>query len=242
MLFLKQSNNASAIIGPFVDDADGKTAETGLTITQADLRISKNGGAFAQTSTAAGNVATHVENGYYEYTVSDTDSNTLGRLIVAISESGALPVWREFMVLPAMIYDSFVAGTDRLDTNVTHIADTAQTANDNGADINDILVDTGTTIPNDIAALQDLSAAQVNAEVVDALNVDTYAEPGQANPPATTTLVQKISYLYKMWRNKTMTDATTIELYNDAGAVVDQKSTISDDGTDFTKGEYGTGP
>jgi hypothetical protein len=44
----------------------------------------------------------------------------------------------------------------------------------------------------EITGFNDLSAAQVNAEVVDALNVDTYAEPGQEAPPATTTLVRKI--------------------------------------------------
>jgi hypothetical protein len=37
-------------------------------------------------------------------------------------------------------------------------------------------------------------------------------------------------------------DATTLEIYNDAGAVVDHKATVSDDGTDYTRGEIGTGP
>lgn len=93
-----------------------------------------------------------------------------------------------------------------------------------------------------IAALNDLDGAAVNAEVVDALNVDTYAEPGQAAPAATASIVAKLGYLYKMWRNKKMQDATTFELYNDAGAVVDQKATISDDGTDYTHGKIATGP
>jgi len=51
-----------------------------------------------------------------------------------------------------------------------------------------IAADTTTDIPALIAALNNLSAAQVNAEVVDALNVDTYAEPGQGAPAATTSL------------------------------------------------------
>ncbi len=91
-----------------------------------------------------------------------------------------------------------------------------------------------------VAALPD--AAAINAEVVDALATDTYAEPGQGAPAATNTLAAKIGYLFKAFRNKIVQDATTLEIYNDAGAVVDQKATISDDGTDYTRGEIGTGP
>lgn len=107
------------------------------------------------------------------------------------------------------------------------------------ADTNELQTD---DIPGLIAALNDLSAAQVNAEVLDVLNVDTFAEPGQGAPTATATIQAKIAYLYKAWRNKIVQDSMTLELYNDAGAVVDQKSTVSDDGTDYTRGEIGSGP
>ena len=64
MNILKQSTAATVKLGPFIDDSDGKTAETALTIAQADIRLSKNGGDFAQTNNTAG--ATHDENGYYD--------------------------------------------------------------------------------------------------------------------------------------------------------------------------------
>jgi hypothetical protein len=105
-----------------------------------------------------------------------------------------------------------------------------------------ILEDTGTTLPAQISALNNLSAAQVNAEVVDALATDTYAEPGQGAPAATTSLSAKINYIYKFLRNKVTTTATTASVYDDAGTTVDHKSTISDDATTFTRGEYGSGP
>ena len=60
--------------------------------------------------------------------------------------------------------------------------------------------------------------------------------------PASASISAKIGYLYKYWRNKIITSANTIELYNDAGDTVDQKSAISDDGSDFTRGEIETGP
>ena len=84
--------------------------------------------------------------------------------------------------------------------------------------------------------------ADVNAEVVDAVNVDTYAEPGQAAPPATTTLVTKIGYLFKALRNRHTQTATTFSLYNDDATTVDQKATVSDNGTTFDRGEIGSGP
>jgi len=93
-----------------------------------------------------------------------------------------------------------------------------------------------------IAALNDLSAADVNAEVVDALATDTYAEPGQGTPAATASLAAKLGYLYKMLRNKKTTTATALNLFNDDASTVDQKATLSDDGTTFTQTELETGP
>ena len=78
--------------------------------------------------------------------------------------------------------------------------------------------------------------------VVDALNVDTYAEPGQEAPPATTTLIKKIGYLYKFLRNKITQTSTTLSVFADDAATVDQKATVSDDATTYTRGEIGTGP
>jgi hypothetical protein len=85
-------------------------------------------------------------------------------------------------------------------------------------------------------------ADDINAEIVDVLNGDTFAEPGQGAPGATVTLAAKIGYLYKAFRNKLEQTATTLSIYDDAGTTVDQKSTVSDDGTTFTRGEIGSGP
>ena len=121
MQLLKQSTAATVKLGPFVDDADGKTPEEGLAIAQADIRLTKNGGAFAQTNNAAG--ATHDENGWYGVPLGTTDTATLGRLKVAIYESGALIVWEEYMVVPEDVYDSLVTGDSYLPVNLRHILD-----------------------------------------------------------------------------------------------------------------------
>lgn len=113
-ILLKQSTAVEIPFGPFVDDVDGKTAETALTISQADVRLKKNGGSWAQKNDTTS--ATHEENGYYEIPLNSTDTNTLGRLRVAVNESGALPVWQDFMVVPANVYESLVNGVEWLET------------------------------------------------------------------------------------------------------------------------------
>lgn len=103
MFFLRQSTAITEKIGPFLDDADGKTPETVLTIAQADVRLSKNGGAYAQKNEATS--CTHDENGEYGCPLNVTDTGTVGRLKLAVFESGALPVWHEYTVLSQAVYD-----------------------------------------------------------------------------------------------------------------------------------------
>ena len=90
--------------------------------------------------------------------------------------------------------------------------------------------------PVDLSGLNDLSAAQVNAEVVDVLSVDTFAELS-APPAATSSLKDKITWLFMYARNKVTQTATTRTLYRDDTTTVAGTSGTSDNGTTFTKGE-----
>lgn len=121
-LWLRQSTVVSVKIGPFIDDTDGKTAETGLTLSQGDVKLSKNGGDLAQKNDAG--AATTDEMGYYDCPLNTTDTNTLGTLQLVVHESGALPVFHEFMVMPANVYNSLVLGSasDYLDVAVVEQA------------------------------------------------------------------------------------------------------------------------
>jgi hypothetical protein len=102
--WLKQSTAYTLKIGPFVDETDGKTAETALTISQADVRLSKNGGDMAQKNESTS--CTHDEIGVYDCPVNSTDTGTLGCLELFVHESGALPVWEKYMVLPSNVWDT----------------------------------------------------------------------------------------------------------------------------------------
>lgn len=95
---LEGTNSAIVKMGPFLDDTDGKTAEEALTIAQADVRLSKNDGDFAQKSDVAS--AVHDEKGWYNVSLNAGDTDAQGILLVAIHVAGALPVWRMFEVGP----------------------------------------------------------------------------------------------------------------------------------------------
>jgi hypothetical protein len=82
-------------------------------------------------------------------------------------------------------------------------------------------------ITTGLATLNDLSAAEVNAEVVDALFTDTYAEPGAGAPPATTSLVGKINYLYKAWRNRKVQTPSILRIYNDDATTIAHTASLS---------------
>ena len=124
--WLRQSTAVVLKMGPFVDSTTGYDAETGLTIGQADIQLSKNGGAFAQTSEGSP-TTTHDADGWYSIPLTTTDTDTLGRLDVQVTMDGALPVFASYMVVPANVWDSMF-GADYLQTHAVEIANDLITA------------------------------------------------------------------------------------------------------------------
>lgn len=84
--------------------------------------------------------------------------------------------------------------------------------------------------------------AEVNAEMVDVLSVDTVTLPGQGAPTVTPTIEEMLAWLYKTFRNKKEQTTGEWRLYDDAGTTVDSKATVSDAGGVTTKEEIATGP
>ena len=110
-MFLRQSTAQTIRFGPCLDMTNGVTEETALTLAQADMRLSRDGGAFAQKN-AAGN-ATHDSDGWYSTTLNVTDTATVGELILNIHQpANMLPVWMRFYVIEEEVYDDmFAAGS-----------------------------------------------------------------------------------------------------------------------------------
>lgn len=121
MKILKQSTAVVISFGPFLDKTDGVTLEVGL-IAALDhaatgIMLSKNGAALAVRH-AAVTASVYDAHGFYRVTLDTTDTATLGSLKVVYTDAATcLPVWDEYTIVPANVYDSLVLGTDLLDVD-----------------------------------------------------------------------------------------------------------------------------
>jgi len=102
-------------------------------------------------------------------------------------------------------------------------------------------VDTVTTVTTTTTNTDMLTAAAVNAEVVDVLKTDTITLPGQEAPPLTPTFEEALSWLYKVFRNRTTQTATLWTLRADDESTIDAQATVSDDATTAIKQEVISG-
>lgn len=146
MRYLRNNTATRVTVGPFLDKTDGITPETALTVTATKLTFMVDTGGVPTlvldtnpTASAGANDMVHVtgdDAGFYDLELAAADVNYLGRAMLALTDAANhCPVFHEFMIIPAMIYDSVFLGSDRLDVNVTHFGDTAQTPRDIGASV-----------------------------------------------------------------------------------------------------------
>lgn len=120
-IYLKQSTASQEIlIGMMIDNTDGTTAKTGLTIANTDIQIWKAGATTMANKNDGG--ATEIgSTGYYYATLDATDTGTLGSMVINVNVAGAL-MWRgEFVVVTANWYDTMFS-TDKLDVNVAEVS------------------------------------------------------------------------------------------------------------------------
>jgi hypothetical protein len=111
---LRQSDAVELPIGQFVDATDGVTAETGLTISQADVQLKKcaaagDCGAMAQKNDSS--ACAHDALGVYECDFDATDTNTVGTLFIYVNESGALTEKLVCQVLEEAVFDQDYAAS-----------------------------------------------------------------------------------------------------------------------------------
>lgn len=99
---------------------------------------------------------------------------------------------------------------------------------------------TGVTIGT-VNSLGSTAVSQVNAEVVDALFTDLISELTVGVPSSTPTIAKALMALYMAWRNSTTQSTTELKVRNNAGSVV-FKAATTDSGSEFTKGQFVTGP
>lgn len=136
-VWLRQSTATTRPFGPFVEATDGYThkattfdltttvASNIILIERANATVTGLAGAFVLDHPGWANlaiVATDVAQlGYIKYSIGNASSN--------------LPVWREYTVVPANIYDSIILGSDLLQVDVREVSGSAPTAAVFGANV-----------------------------------------------------------------------------------------------------------
>lgn len=113
------------LLGPFLDDDDGITQKTGLTIANTDIKLFKTGGTTLGNKNSGG--ATEIATGFYYATLDATDTDTLGPLVIVVQMTDCLCVRHEFNVVSAAYFD-WVYGTTKPDVNTYSITNDAITA------------------------------------------------------------------------------------------------------------------
>ncbi len=149
MRFLRTNTATIVTVGPFYDKTDGVTIETALTITNerisfvVDLNdgsaptlvLDNVTGATSGTSNDL-NYITNCDAGLMQLELSAANTNYHGRAFLTVTDAANhCPVFHEFMILPALVYDSIIAGTDNLQVDTIQVGGTTQTARDIGASV-----------------------------------------------------------------------------------------------------------
>ena len=187
MRFLRSNTAVIVTVGPFYDKTDGVTIETALTITNERITLTADTDAGSAPTNILDNVTgatsgtandlnyiTGNDAGMMQLELAAADVNRVGRMFLSITDAANhVPVFHEFFVLPAAIFDWLtgvivplpanvttwlgtaaatptVAGVPEVD--VTHYAGSTTDVSIIPASVAAILVDTGTTLDGRIPA------------------------------------------------------------------------------------------
>lgn len=207
-------NAAWRVTFPILDaDGDPVSGATGL-----DSEVSKDGASFADCT----NEATEIGSSgvyYLDLTNSEMNADTVA-IRVQTSSSGA----------KTTVIVAYPQEADDIRASVTHWAGSAVASPDTaGHPKVTVKSGTGTGEVSLSSGLVTLAATGLDNVVC--------AEPG-AVPSLTANLKTAVSWLLALARNKVTQTSTTSTLRNDADSSNIATSTVSDDGTTFTRGKW----
>lgn len=183
---LLRTNTATRVtVGPFIDKTDGITPEVALSSTDEHVTfvVDTDGVPtlvldIEPTASGGNNDLAHVTNddaGFYDLELTAANLNYLGRAMLSVNNVAAhCPVFHEFHIVPADVYDALVLGTDTLDglatTDDVVAVQTALTALINNLPTTDEL-DTALAAADDavLAAIAALPTTDETAAIADAV-------------------------------------------------------------------------
>ena len=129
MRILRENTATRITVGPFLDVTDGFTPEIALTVTGIHLTLMVDDVGVPTlvldadaTASGGNNDMVHVTNdnaGFYDLELTAANTNFTGRAMLAcIDDSDHLPVFHEFQIVRANVYDSLFIDSDTLDIQV----------------------------------------------------------------------------------------------------------------------------
>lgn len=201
MRYLRTNTDTRITVGPFLDKTDGITPEVALTVTSEKLTFVVDTGGVptlildtAPTASGGANDMVHITNddsGFYDLELTAANTNYLGRAMLSLNDVAThLPVFHEFMILPAVIYDAMISGTDLFDVSMTQILGTA-VSTPATAGILDV------NIKNIVNAAVNAALAQLGTNVVSQANIDFSAlqktSLNAATPVSVTTVTGNVN-------------------------------------------------
>lgn len=128
--FLKADSGVTVAVGPFTDVGDGFTPQTDITLGGNEAELLKCCGAATVDISARNWAAITNVRGWYHLGLTAADTDTEGTITIVIQDdSDCLPVFMDFTVVNANVYDSLyaVAATDYLQTDALQIEATDAT-------------------------------------------------------------------------------------------------------------------
>lgn len=225
-----QTDNVPGLIATAQADLDILTGTNGVTLATSQPNYAPN----TVVPDAAGVAPTAVE----VRTEMDSNSTQLAAIVVDTGttlDNHLTDIKGTGFVKDTHSLIDIEAYVDLIDDGTSGLAKIA-------TDVAAILLDTNELqtddVPGLIAALNDLSSANVLTQVNAALDT-AIAELGVAAPAATPTLRTGLMLLYMALRNKTVVQTSgvdALEIYNNAGTMIASKA-LTDDGSDYSEAE-----
>ena len=176
------------VVGPCIDDTDFKSLEEAIAYDAAGMDVSliveKTDGTTAVTAitltTGGTSDWTHKDGGYYEVEVTAAQNAEEGIAYIRGVCTGVLPFESSrYNIVKANVYDSWIKGTDVLQTDITQIGGDAQSATDL-KDFADAGYDPGT---NKVQGVVLVDTTTTNTDLVSAAAVvNEWETQSQADP------------------------------------------------------------
>ena len=174
--YLRQNTTTDVPFGPFVEASDGSsykvTTITMPTTGTQHVRVWKADG----TVTGLAGAITLFEPGWARLSIAASDVTSAGVVRYAIGNAtNNMPVWREYMVVPANVYDSLILGSDFLQVDVQQVTGSAPSNAAIGSVAN---LTTGVNVTSINGGA--VSYAQIKAQVSDPVNANVLTITGAA--------------------------------------------------------------